>query len=254
MNWILALVLTLAAGWLLASALTREIWPGAATRVLGPIALALLFGGGLGSIANFLAIAAGLGSAPSVWGLLGGLVLVCGAVWWRTTSAPLREPVAGKFPWTWALVAAFAVGCLLLGLDFFAASRGNPNGDWDASAIWNLRAKFLAGGPEVWRRALNSETGAFMTGASHPGYPLFLSSLIALQWAVNGGFVTEAPIATSLIVSASLLLCCWWRAQDGDLCRWGCWPAWSCWALSCSSGKVPCNTPICCKAWRSWLR
>lgn len=51
-----------------------------------------------------------------------------------------------------------------------------PWGGWDAIAIWNLHAKFLADSKH-W-----SEMFSQALSWSHPDYPLFLPSLIALGW------------------------------------------------------------------------
>jgi hypothetical protein len=75
----------------------------------------------------------------------------------------------------------------------------------DAISIWNLRARYLASGGDFWRRAVSSDLGGQMTGSAHPGYPLFLSGFIAIQWSVAGGFDEMAPIAASLLFAAAAL-------------------------------------------------
>jgi hypothetical protein len=95
-------------------------------------------------------------------------------------------------------------GVLLLVADYQTAAAANPNGEWDASAIWNLRARFLASGG-AWRHAVSQELGGQMAGSAHPGYPLFLSSFVALQWVAAGDFAAAVPITASLLFSLALL-------------------------------------------------
>jgi hypothetical protein len=66
--------------------------------------------------------------------------------------------------------------------------RAYPVGDWDAWAIWNLRAKFLAAdGPalqQAWSQNLRE---------THPEYPLLLSASVARLWRYAGSDFTGAP-------------------------------------------------------------
>jgi hypothetical protein len=83
---------------------------------------------------------------------------------------------------------------LLLSVEFavFAwASARSPRGNWDAWAIWNLRAHFLyrAGGT-AWRDGF-TEALAW----SHPDYPLLLPAFIARTWTLLGRESAAVPIA-----------------------------------------------------------
>jgi hypothetical protein len=75
-----------------------------------------------------------------------------------------------------------------------------PVGDWDAWAIWNLRAKFLAGPGGNWRYALSP-----LLSNTHPDYPLLLSAFVARAWKASGGSSTIAPIATAFAFFAALV-------------------------------------------------
>jgi hypothetical protein len=121
----------------------------------------------------------------------------------RLDVAPPAPPHA--FKWNWVLLLGLGVAGLFVALDFAASSTANPYGDWDATSIWNLRARYLAGGPELWRCAISPEIGGHLFGASHPGYPLFLSSFIGMLWAVSGGFTSHVPALVSAVMAASVL-------------------------------------------------
>ena len=68
---------------------------------------------------------------------------------------------------------------------------GNPYGEFDAIAIWNRKAKFLAGESGDWRD-MNAPAGA-----AHPGYPLLLSASIAREWTLAGESTSEVTAVLS---------------------------------------------------------
>jgi hypothetical protein len=209
--WVAALVLCLVAGWLLARALTRGVFAG--PRWVGFVieaSLGALFGPGLASLLYFfLSVLGKSASAGAVFGVLGLLAVVCGAVWRILPAEGSRAPggPARRFPWTWALLVLAAAGLVLFLADFQAASGANPGGEWDALSTWNLRAHFLAGGAETWHRAVSADLGGHLSGAAHPGYPLFLSGFIALQYVAGGDASSTAiPIFASLLFSLAAFL------------------------------------------------
>lgn len=205
---LVVLLLTLASGWFLSNAVTAQVW----TRprwafYLGDAALAFLFGPGLASILYFALVIAHAATPGATYGVLGVLCAASIARWWirPRAQAPKAEESNGRFPWTWALLAALVLAAAFLILDFRAATQANPDGEWDASAIWNLRARYLASGPDTWRRAISPSLGGGMVGSSHPGYPLFLSAFIAMQWTVMGGFDSIVPATASLWIALSVV-------------------------------------------------
>jgi hypothetical protein len=201
------LLLTWASGWLLARALTRSLWKLPAwAAALGEASLAVLFGPGLASVLFFVLAIANAARPGAIYGCLGALFTASAAAFWFLREpAPALEKPHGRFPWNWLLLIALGIAGVLLVLDFQAATQGNPNGDWDASSIWNLRARYLAGGPDTWRRAISPSLGGGMTGSSHPGYPLFLSAFLAMQWTIAGSYDPAVPITTSLLVSLAVI-------------------------------------------------
>jgi hypothetical protein len=88
----------------------------------------------------------------------------------------------------------------------------NPQGNWDAWSIWNLRAKFLAA-PNVVDMNSASPTAAsrawspLLTG-THPEYPLLLSGAVARCWAFSSSGLAPSdavPIAIAYIFFLSLI-------------------------------------------------
>lgn len=213
---VLALAMTIASGWFLARTLTSDAWKGPRwIGLLAELSIGALFGPGLASILYFFMVAAGAANRASVMLMLLAVLAGTAAAWWRSGRVVKKgetqhaEP-ARAFRWTWALWIGVAVGLIFFTLDFQAASSANPAGEWDAMSIWNLRARYLASGGELWQRAVSSDLGGNMAGAAHPGYPLFLSGFIGLQWSAEGGlesgFEASVPIAASLLFAASALI------------------------------------------------
>ncbi len=74
-----------------------------------------------------------------------------------------------------------------------------PFGDWDAWAIWNLRAGFIASGGE-WLKGF-SQAIAW----SHPDYPLLLPLNVARMWVILGDRSVLVPILLGLVFQLSLV-------------------------------------------------
>ena len=81
----------------------------------------------------------------------------------------------------------------------------HPEGTWDAWAIWNARAAFLAQPTETWRLGFDS-------ALAHPDYPVLLPGAVARAWVFVGSQATWIPalvavaftVATALVVTGSL--------------------------------------------------
>ena len=209
MLWSIAVLISLMAGWFLARALTAGTWSGPRWATLAvELAMGVLFGPGLASILYFALVAARAANRASVFVMLAALLAGSAGLWWRLT--PPSKPKVGprkRFPWTWALWIGVAAGLLFFAMDFQAAASANPAGEWDAMSIWNLRARYMASGGDVWLRAVSADIGGHATGAAHPGYPLFLSGFVGLQWSADGGgFDQNAPIAASFLFAFAALL------------------------------------------------
>ncbi len=104
-----------------------------------------------------------------------------------------REPL-GKRVVHWLGAGAFAAVLaiwLAHGLDI---GVNNPAGSWDASSIWNQRARFFYLCPGEWTRAYDPGLEW-----SHPEYPNLLPSLVVYGWLPEGRCVALSPVAVSLL-------------------------------------------------------
>ncbi|BDC49100.1 hypothetical protein F183_A14160 [Bryobacterales bacterium F-183] len=115
------------------------------------------------------------------------LLLATAYLAWRKTPAD-DEPWQG-FAYNWILALAAAAAMAFVLASVYSASTVNPHGDWDAWAIWNLRAKYLAG--PIWQHAVATEIAV-----QHPDYPLLLSAIIARAWKDGGNTFDPAVPAT----------------------------------------------------------
>ena len=161
------------------------------------ISLGIGMGAGISSILDFLLTWAGLANRASLLGVeLIGLALA-GFLLMRRREIVKTEALKNP-SWIWLLRIAAILAVLLLVMDFSNTTGSNPTGEWDASGIWNLRARYLAGGSSTWRYAVSNQMAAGMIGASHPGYPLLVSGFIARTWTVLGDTRDDVPAALSL--------------------------------------------------------
>lgn len=213
MGW-LPLVLALASGWLLAvrAGPARGLQPRWAARLLEAGAGAGL-GMALSSVAYFLLLEAGAASRGSILAVHLAMAAAAGFLAWgsrRDAEASSAGPAApvGRTAWVLALlVAAVLIPAVLADARI---SASNPHGQWDAWAIWNLRAKFLAGEGDAWRYALSP-----LLNRTHPDYPLLVSGLVAVNWRAGGGTMDPAvpgvitylfPLAAAAVLLAGLAL------------------------------------------------
>ena len=103
------------------------------------------------------------------------------------------------------------VSILVITIMFVESSK--KYGDWDAWAIWNLRAKFLLS-EDVWKNSLHP--GLFW---SHPDYPLMLPSWIAIIWKSIGfpSFIVPMLLAYFIMLNILLVLYSSVRIVCGEL-------------------------------------
>lgn len=155
----------------------------------------LLLGVGLAisitSLGYFWTLVLGL-DAPAVW-----LVLANGTALWLAhktlsggaTSAPAPGIPAGAL--RCRLLLAFTIGLTTIAL--LTQSMASPHGGWDAWAIWNLRARFMADSGQI------DQVFSTVYLWSHPDYPVLLPSLTAAFWELSGARSQTVPICIGLI-------------------------------------------------------
>ena len=93
---------------------------------------------------------------------------------------------------------------LVLGIAADAIQTGweaNPHGNWDAWAIWNLRARYLGADPPLAARAWSP----VLSASTHPEYPLLISSFIGRCWAFGRSLTTAVPATVSGVFFLALL-------------------------------------------------
>lgn len=126
-----------------------------------------------------------------------GAAIAAAAFWFirqRGRRGVLEGEELPSFPWTWLLLLLLGACFAFFVASFALAASANPQGEWDAFAIWNLRARFLAAGPDGWRGAFSP-----LLSMTHPDYPLLLSGFVARCWTMTGEITSAAPLATALV-------------------------------------------------------
>lgn len=201
---LLALLLPVVIGWILVSA----AWPDrGADRLSRFVQLCLATGLGLGltSCAFFVAVSLWRPSRSAAIGadlVLLMMAVVLFGLGHRGGSRSEREGVASDRGVE--LSRALMVGTWLAGLGaaavFAFTVAGYPQGDWDAWAIWNLRARFIVRGGEHWRDGLSP-----LIAWSHPDYPLLLPATVARVWSYAKQEALVAPIGVAALFTGATM-------------------------------------------------
>ncbi len=190
---VLAMLPAFALGWIVVRLIVRLPW-----AVEIPLGIGL--GAAISSAIFFLITWAGIASRAAILSfeivaIAGGAVLVL-----RVRRPGGAEPTPAQPAWIWALRIAAAIALIIAAMDFSQSIALNPDGGYDAAAIWNLRARYLAGGASSWRYAVQASSGA-----NHPGYPLLVSGFIARTWTIIGDLRSSTPAALSAIFTLAVL-------------------------------------------------
>lgn len=155
-------------------------WRGAQGRTLFDAALAVGLGLGATGCAHYVALVTGLPILPwEVLALLGAVVVGRAAL-----------PVASPEPIPHWVVVTVGVLLVCALYRFVVGCWASPEGDWDAWAIWNLRARFLHRGGDAW-----AETFSPLIPWSHPDYPLLVPLTVARGWSFAG----ETPLVPQCV-------------------------------------------------------
>ena len=134
-----------------------------------------------------------------MWVEIGALTWVSYDLFRRADSGPSSEP-RRRFPLNAVLMSALILAMLLVIGAMSGAWKNNPQGNWDAWAIWNLRARFLAAGGSLAPRAWSP-----LLSFTHPEYPLLTSAFVARSWTYSHSMSNEVPIAVSCLFFLALI-------------------------------------------------
>jgi hypothetical protein len=204
----LSILLAVLLGFLLVRAFdpVRQMQPRWAAALF-TAALGAGVGVGLTSVIFLILDIGGAATPASLFGSDAILLPLAGWLCWKRRSrswsaadAAVPVPPTPGFRWTWMLALAFAGVLAMVGTRLVQIAAALPVGDWDAWALWNLRAKFLAGPPGAWRYAFSP-----LLSNTHPDYPPLLSAFIASAWKAGGNMNAIAPVLTSLLFFVALL-------------------------------------------------
>lgn len=201
------LVVTILVGFLALLA----VWPAAPRRspsmLLFLFFLSCGFAFGISSVTFFcLRVINGQKHAILLDLILGAVI--AGALFLRRNPRPekTKAPISPTSRRTWETAillipaVAFPIALAACAYLFAALSVAEPNGGWDAWAIWNLRARFLFRAGEHWRDAFS---GVLIW--SHVGYPLLLPATNAHLWSYFGRDDVRGPIAVAFILTLATI-------------------------------------------------
>jgi hypothetical protein len=203
---VIGLTLSILVLLLPAALLVQLLWP-PKSRLRPPLLLKIALGMGLGfgtsSVILFLWLRA-LGSLSGIYPVVeASLALCCVAALFylgRRTGAP-PEGVARAVPGVSRGLTLLSAGALFISIvsilaAALAITAREPHGQGDASAIWNLIARFIFRGGSEWADALTHK----LTW-THSDYPLLLPLSVARLWAYAG----ETQLAPALLALLFML-------------------------------------------------
>ena len=200
---LLYLVLFCAAGF----GLLRFLFP-AQLRPSLHNALSLSLGAGIGlGIASCLYFICLALAGPKLWllAIVEGVFVLAAIVLGLRAQVRDAELTWSDGPPPARFLTVLFGAAAVLGLALFIIhSATKPHGEWDAWSIWNLHARFLYRGGELWKNAFSSRIAW-----SHPDYPVLLPGLISLCWTLARTESTLAPISIAFLftfATAGLLI------------------------------------------------
>jgi hypothetical protein len=150
-----------------------------------------------------------IGRYAALEGILFALLVLIYIVFWirvwrrSQTRKTKAEPAPFRFNFVWGITIAGVVTLFLATIVFLhqwqISAVEYPDGNWDAWAIWNLRARFIYAG-ELWRDGFNAAISW-----THPDYPLLLPGSIARIWVMLGSRAQAVPLLINLSFLISIL-------------------------------------------------
>jgi hypothetical protein len=98
--------------------------------------------------------------------------------------------------WMQVLFTAVALLILFNAVSYsLAFARASPHGDYDAQAIWNLRARFIYRSGDAWEQAFSPEINRNF----HMDYPLLVPLNVVGGWNTLGEEVLRVPAVQSML-------------------------------------------------------
>lgn len=92
------------------------------------------------------------------------------------------------------LLVLFIVALIAATAAFVFISLKHPHGEWDAWAVYNMKARFLFRAGDYWRELFSEPTGW-----SSPDYPLLIPATMAACWTLMGRESTAVPVLVGLL-------------------------------------------------------
>lgn len=175
----------------------RPRW-GAALLIFGAGSLA---GVGLTSGVFFLCLLCVPGLPALLLGLeMAALAWLIRDVVRRRGGTPVERSGLRPFPLNLPLMLGLGLALVAVTLAFMTAWQVNPDGGWDAWAIWNLRARYLAAGGELAARAWSP-----VLSYTQRQYPLLTSGFIARCWTFGHSLTTAVPMALAYLIFLAMV-------------------------------------------------
>lgn len=129
------------------------------------------------------------------------LIALVAIFFYRTREAKKSPPVLGdsdqplkpsRFAAT--LSVLFFVALVSAACAFVFISLRQPHGEWDAWAVYNMKARFFFRGGEYWRDIFSEPTGW-----TSPDYPLLLPATIAACWTLISRDTVAVPVIVAFL-------------------------------------------------------
>lgn len=202
---ILPLLLSIFLPQLIALTLISIVWPVQRPKrsdFLLKFCLAVGIGFGILSCLFFLQLSL---FGPSRTGLVSTqialLIVLLAIFFYRTKGAKKSPPVLGqsdqplkRSTFAVTLSVLFFVALVSAGCAFVFISLKQPHGEWDAWAVYNMKARFLFRAGEYWRDIFFEPTGW-----TSPDYPLLIPATIAACWTLISRDTVAVPVLVALL-------------------------------------------------------
>ncbi len=118
-------------------------------------------------------------------------------------TAPETDPPAQPAPrqrLLKALPIAFFIALVSTVITFIFASLKRPHGEWDAWAVYNMKARFIFRGGANWKDVLSQPM--YWAG---PDYPLLIPSTIASCWTLLGSDLVAVPSVVAMFFTLATI-------------------------------------------------